>query len=97
MFLGLLAGLPTRPYLPVLVWKSAGSTEVRPYFSKYGVSRKYGNCDVNECEFVASEVDLGIDGELLFVDMLKYTAGPEWSKEFIKPMNIDFALKLYES
>ena len=38
--------LPTRPYL---VWKSARRTDVRPYFSKYGhkVSRKYGNCDVN--------------------------------------------------
>ena len=33
-----VADLPTCPYLPVLVWKSAGSTDVRPYFSKYGHS-----------------------------------------------------------
>ena len=41
-----ITDLPTRPYL---VWKSARHTDVRPYFSKYGrkVSRKYGNCDVN--------------------------------------------------
>ena len=53
------ADLPTRPYLPVLVRKSASSTHVQPYFSKYGhrVSRKYRNRDVNECEFVASEAD----------------------------------------
>ena len=28
---------------------------------------------------------------------LKYMASPDWSKKFIKPMNIDFALKLYRS
>ena len=28
---------------------------------------------------------------------MKYTAGPDWSKKFIEPMNIDFALKLYRS
>ena len=28
---------------------------------------------------------------------LKYKAGPDWSKKFVKPMNIDFASKLYES
>ena len=51
--------LPTRPHLTVLVRKSAGGTDVHPYFSKYGhrVSRKYGNCDVNECKFVAIEAD----------------------------------------
>ena len=52
-------GLPTCPYLTVLVGKSASSTYVCPYFSKYRhrFSRKYGHCDVNECKFVASEVD----------------------------------------
>ena len=51
-----VADLPTRLYLTVLVRESAGSTDVRPYFSKYGyrVSRKYGNRSVNEYEFVAS-------------------------------------------
>ena len=33
---GLCADLPSRPYLTVLVRKSAGSMDVRPYFSKYG-------------------------------------------------------------
>ena len=28
---------------------------------------------------------------------LKYTAGPDWSKKFVKPVNIDFASKLYLS
>ena len=37
-----------------------------------------------------------VDGELSFVD-LKYMAGLDWSKKFVKPMNIDFALKLYRS
>ena len=26
----------------------------------------------------------------------KYMAGPDWSKKFVKPMNMDFASKLYE-
>ena len=45
-----VADLPTCLYLPVLVGKSAGSTEVRPNFSKYRhrVSRKYRNRDVND-------------------------------------------------
>ena len=29
--------------------------------------------------------------------VLKYTIGPDWSKKFVKPMNIDFAWKLYGS
>ena len=51
--------LPTRPYLTVLAWKSADSTDVRPYFSKCGhsVSRKYRNRDVNEFLSVASIAD----------------------------------------
>ena len=46
-------------YLTVLERKLAGSMDVHPYFSKYGhrVSRKYGNRNVNECKFVASEVE----------------------------------------
>ena len=98
-----IADLPTRLYLPVLVRKSAGSTEVWPYFSKYGhrVSRKYCNRDV-----VASEADrralMGSYHSLTFAYFkpflgLKYMAGPDRSKQFVKPMNIDFALKLYRS
>ena len=54
----IVADLPTRPYLAVLVLKSAGSMDVSTYFSKYGqrVSRKYRNRDMNEGEFVASKV-----------------------------------------
>ena len=75
--------------------------DVHPYFSKYGhrVSRKYGKCDVNECKFVASEADrralmLTVAYFKSFPG-LKYTAGPDWSKKFLKPMNIDFASELY--
>ena len=100
--------LPTCPYLPVLVWKLAGSTDVHPYFSKYGqrVCRKYRNRDMNECEFVASEADrrplMGSYHSLTFAYFkpypgLKYTAGPDWSKKFVKPVSIDLALKLYGS
>ena len=66
--------LPTHPYLTVLVWKSAGSMDVRPYFSEYGhrVSRKYGNHDVNECKFVASEASRR--WELSFVDICIFQA-----------------------
>ena len=28
---------------------------------------------------------------------LKYMASPDWSKKFVRPMNIDFASKLYAS
>ena len=84
--------LPTRPCLPLLARKSAGSTDVHSYFSKYGhrVSRKYGNCDMNECEFVASEADrralMGSYHSLTFAYFkpfreLKYTVGPDWSKK----------------
>ena len=27
---------------------------------------------------------------------LKYTAGPDWSKKFVKPMNINFTLNFTE-
>ena len=100
--------LPTCPYLMVLVRKSASSMDIRPYFSKYGhgVSRKYGNGIVNECKFVACEADrralIGGYHSLIFAYFnpfagLKYTAGPDWSKKFVKPINIDFASKLYRS
>ena len=85
-----------------------GSTDVRPYSSKYGHrgSRKYGNHDVNKCEFVASEADwralMGSYRSLTFAYFrpflgLKYTAGPDWSKKHVEPMNISFASKLYGS
>ena len=97
--------LPVR-ICPVLVRKSASSTDVRPHFSKYGhrVSRKCRNRDVNRCEFVATEADCralsGSFRSLTFADFksftgLKYTAGPDWSKQCVKPVNIDFASKLY--
>ena len=49
----------TCPYLTVFLRKSPGSMDVSTYFSKYGqrVSGKYGNHDMNDCEFVASKVD----------------------------------------
>ena len=55
------------------------------------------------CEFVASEADrsalMGTYCSLTSVYFkpfpgLKYMAGPDWSKKFVKPMNIDFASKL---
>ena len=70
------------------------------------VSRKYGNCNVNECEFFGSEADhrvlMGSYCLLTFAYFkpflgLKYTAGPYWSKKFLIPMNIDLASKLYRS
>ena len=53
------ADLPTCLYLTVFVQKLAHSTDVRAYLSEYRqrVSRKCGNLKVNECQFVASEVD----------------------------------------
>ena len=51
------ADLPARPYLPILVRKSAGSTDVRRYFSKYGhrVSKKYGNRSVNNASLLPAK------------------------------------------
>ena len=105
--IGTRADLPTRPYLPVLVRKSAGSMEVRLYFSKYGnrVSRKYGNRDVNDASLLPAKPILALMGSyhsLTFVYFkpfpgLKYKAGPDWSEKFVKPVNISFASKLYES
>ena len=97
-----ITDLPIHPYLTVLVQKWAGSTDVCPYFSKcrHWVSRKYVNCDVNECEFVASEVDrraiMGSYCSLIFAYFkpfleLKYTVSPDWSKKFVKPVNFGFA------
>ena len=65
--------------------------DVRLYFSKYGhrVSRKYGNRDV----LMGSYCLLTFAYFKPFPG-LKYTAGPDWSEKFVKPMNIDFALKL---
>ena len=62
-----LADQPTRPYLPVLVQKLAGSTDVHPYFSKCGhrVSRKYGNRYMN---------NESVDGDLSFVDICIFQA-----------------------
>ena len=68
------------------------------------VSREYGNRDVSDCKFVSSEADhralMGSYRSLAFAYFkpfagLKYAASPDWSKKFVKPMNIDFALKLY--
>ena len=64
-----VSDLPTHPYMAVFVQISAGSMDVGAYSSKYGqrVSRKYGNRDMNECEFVASEVDHWALMELSFI------------------------------
>ena len=70
------------------------------------VSRKYGNHDLNECKFIASKADrralIGSYRLLTFVYFkpflgLKYTTGPDWSKKFVKPMNINFASNFYGS
>ena len=70
------------------------------------VSRKFGNRDMNKCKFVASEADhrvrIGSYGSLTFAYFkpflgMNYTAGSYWSKKFVKPMNINFASKLYGS
>ena len=44
-------------YLPVLERKLASSTEVRPYFSKYGhrVSRKYRNRNMNDASLLSAK------------------------------------------
>ena len=93
-------------YQSILVRKLAGSMDVRVYFSKCGhrVSRKYRNRDVNKCKFVVSKADHGaLMGSycsstftIYFKPFLglKYMAGPDWSKKFVKQMNIDFASKL---
>ena len=72
------ADLPAHPYLTVLVRKSAGSADVRLYFSNYGQrgSRKYGNRDVNECKFIASEADRSAVMELSFIDICLFQAIP---------------------
>ena len=98
-----MADLPTHLYLTVLVRKLAGSTDVSPYFSKYGqrVSRKNGNLDMDECEFVAREADRRALMELLFVDICIFRAISraeiyclsQLVKKVFKPMNIDFAFK----
>ena len=85
-----LAGLPTLPYLPVLVQKLAGSTKVHPYFEKYGhgVSRTYGNRDINNASLLPGKPILALMGSyrlLIFAYFkpfpgLKYMAGPDWSK-----------------
>ena len=69
---------PTCLYLTVVDRKSAGSTDICPYISKYRprVSRKYGNHDVNECEFVASEADRRALMELSFVYICIFQAIP---------------------
>ena len=66
-------------------------------------SRKYRNRDMNKCEFVPSETNpralMGSYCSLAFAyfksfPLLKYAACPDWSKKFVKPMNINFASKL---
>ena len=102
------ADLPTRLYLIVLEWKSAGSMDVHLYYSKclHRVSRKYGNGYVNKCQFVASEADcrvlMGSYRSLTFVYFkpfpgLKYTAGPDWSNKFLNQWTSISHLKLYRS
>ena len=61
--------LPAHPRLTIFVRKSAGSTDVRAYLSKYEVSRKYRSHSMKECEFVASKVDCWALMELSFLDI----------------------------
>ena len=86
--------LPTHPYLPVLIQKSAGSTEVRPHVSKYGhrVSRKYENRDVNDASCLPAKPIIeywwGSYGLVTFAYFkpfpgLKYKAGLDWSKNLL--------------
>ena len=61
-------------------------------------SRKYGNHAVNECEFASK-----IEGWWSYCSWTfayfklfrwrKYMTGPDWSKKFVKPMNINFAFE----
>ena len=57
---------------------------------------------MNQCECGASEADpralMGSYRSLAYAYFkpfpgLKYTAGPDWSKKFVKPINIDVASK----
>ena len=74
-----------------------------PCFLKYGhrVSRKYGNCNMNESGCVASEVSRWALMELLFVDICIFQAisgakiySCSWLvKKIFKPMNMDFAFE----
>ena len=63
-------------------------------------SRKYGNHAVNECKF-ASKIERWWSycswtfAYFKLFPWRKYTAGPDWSKKFVKPMNIDFAFKAW--
>ena len=89
--------LTARLYLTVLVCKSAGSTDVRAYFSihRQRVCKKYGNWDVNELAFIASEVEHLQSYRSLTFAYFKPFLGLNY--KFVKPVNIDFASKLYGS
>ena len=61
-------------------------------------SRKYGNHAVNKCEFASKIEDWWSYRSWTFAyfklfPWWKYTAGPDWSKKFVKPMNIYFAFE----
>ena len=94
---------PSQTYLPVC--RQYGSM---PVFLKIQTHsfQKVWKWRHERCEFVASEADrralMGSYRSLTFAYFkpfsgLKYTACPDWSKKFVKPMNIDFASKLYGS
>ena len=61
-------------------------------------NRKCGNHSVNECEF-ARKIECWWSyrswtfAYFKLFPWRKYTAGPDWSKKFVKPMNIDFAFE----
>ena len=60
------------------------------------VSRKYVESEADHSALMRSYRSLTFAYFKPFPG-LKYMAGPDLSKKFVKPMNIDFALKLYES
>ena len=96
------ADLPTHPHLTILVRKSAGSTDVRLYFSKYEQFPE--STEIAEWMNASSMPSKSIFvccwscRSLTFTyfkpfSVLKYMAGPDWSESFSKPVNIGFALK----
>ena len=83
--------------------KFCGKTNWQAYFFFFFLtvrrfSRKYGNHAMNECKF-ASKIECWWSyrswtfAYFKLFPWRKYTADPDWSKKFVKPMNIDFAFE----
>ena len=98
-----LPELPTRPYLTVL---SAGSTDVCPYLFLKIWTQCFQKVQKLLCEQMQVRCQrstfMGSYHSLTFayfkpLPRLKYTANPFWLKKFVKPVNINFASKLYRN